>query len=191
MNNSKNNSTFSKDRRKILKTSAASMLMLPTIGLSQGKRSDLGIIGQQAPELEVPTWIDGKGNPTTFKMSDQKNKFVFMEFWQYWCPGCHSHGLPSLKKISDEFKDSPHLTALSIQTVFEGEWTNTADKMTEIQHKFGLGSLTLEPFLSREPPKRAFTQWFQVVTGLLKLSLNSSSMGWLAMFMKSWRTGLA
>ncbi|MEH6457918.1 MAG: hypothetical protein V7749_16440, partial [Cocleimonas sp.] len=107
------------------------------------KRPDYGILGRQAPELEVKTWIDGKGNASSFKMANQKGKFVFMEFWQFWCPGCHAHGFPGLKKIADEFKDSPHFTALSIQTVFEGGWVNTKNKMDDIQNKYGLHDIVM------------------------------------------------
>jgi len=141
-----NSSIFSKNRRNILKASA-SLVLLPSTNLVANtgtkKPARYGISGYQAPELTVPTWIDGKGNPTTFSMEDQKGKFVFMEFWQYWCPGCHAHGFPTLKKISDEYKDNPHFTALSIQTVFEGSWVNTKEKMTDIQHKYGLYDIVM------------------------------------------------
>ena len=139
-----NNSDFSNTRRNIIKASAASLL-LPTVGFAadEKKKPRYGILGRQAPELEVETWIDGKGNPTSFKLADHKGKFVFMEFWQYWCPGCHAHGFPGLKRISDEFKDSPHFTALSIQTVFEGSWINTKSKLDNIQDKYGLHDIVM------------------------------------------------
>ena len=139
------NSKFSYARRKLLKSSAATALLLPTIGLAMNeqKKPNFGILGQQAPELEVTTWIDGKGNETSFKLADHKGKFVFMEFWQYWCPGCHSHGFPGLKKISDAFKDSPHFAALSIQTVFEGSLINTKSKMDDIQDKYGFHDIVM------------------------------------------------
>lgn len=137
-------SDFSITRRKLIKTSAASLLLPATaFAANENKRPKYGILGHQAPELEVPTWIDGKGNPTSFKLADHKGKFVFMEFWQYWCPGCHAHGFPDLKKISDEFKDSPHFTALSIQTVFEGSWINNKNKLDNIQDKYGLHDIVM------------------------------------------------
>lgn len=139
-----NKSDFSNTKRNLIKASAAALL-LPTASFAAGekKRPDYGILGRQAPELEVKTWIDGKGNTSSFKMADQKGKFVFMEFWQFWCPGCHAHGFPGLKKISDEFKDSPHFTALSIQTVFEGGWVNTKSKMDDIQNKYNLHDIVM------------------------------------------------
>ena len=120
-------------------------ILLPAVNFAEAevKKTKYGILGQQAPELEVSTWIDGKGNPSSFKLADHKGKFVFMEFWQYWCPGCHAHGFPGLKKISDAFIDSPHFTALSIQTVFEGSWINTENKMKDIQEKYGLHDIVM------------------------------------------------
>jgi len=131
-------------RRQFIQASA-STLLLPTsvLAATESKKIKYGIAGRMAPELDVPTWIDGKGNPTTFKLADHKNKFVFMEFWQYWCPGCHAHGFPGLKKISDAFKDNKHFTALSIQTVFEGSWVNTESKMKSIQDKYELYDIVM------------------------------------------------
>ena len=137
--------TFSNTRRKLLIASAATLL-LPASSFAANekkKKPDYGILGRQAPELDVKTWIDGKGEPTSFKLADHKGKFVFMEFWQFWCPGCHAHGFPGLKIISDEFKDNPHFTALSIQTVFEGSWINTKSKMDNIQDKYDLHDIVM------------------------------------------------
>lgn len=138
-------SVFSSKRRKIIKASAAS-LIFPTAAFATGESRQqhrYGILGQKAPELQVKTWIDGKGKPTSFKLADHKGKFVYMKCWQYWCPGCHSHGFPSLVKIKDAFKDNPHFTALSIQTVFEGGFINTKSKMDNIQDRYGLHDIVM------------------------------------------------
>ena len=140
-----NKSAFSNTRRKIIKASAAS-LILPTAAFAAGEARQThkyGILGQKAPELQVKTWIDGKGNPTSFNLADHKGKFVYMKCWQYWCPGCHSHGFPSLVKIKNAFKDNPHFTAVSIQTVFEGGFINTKSKMDNIQDKYGLHDIVM------------------------------------------------
>jgi thiol-disulfide isomerase/thioredoxin len=140
-----NQSKFSNTRRKIIKASASS-LILPTASFAAGEarqQHKYGILGQKAPELEVPTWIDGKGKPTSFKLADHKGKFVYMKLWQYWCPGCHSHGLPSLVKIKNAFKDNPNFTALSIQTVFEGGYINTKSKMDNIQKRYELYDIVM------------------------------------------------
>ena len=129
------NNIFSAPRRTFLLASASARL-LPFA--SHGASRNYGIIGQSAPELDVSQWIDANGKPSSFKLADHKNKFIFMEFWQSWCPGCHKHGFPGLKKISDAFKDNEHFVAVAIQTTFEGFSTNTADKMQEIQQQYKL-----------------------------------------------------
>ena len=126
---------FFKNRRTFIKSSAASLLLPSALFAA---KHNYGIVNQQAPELEISQWIDPQGKPTTFKLSDHKGKFVFMEFWQSWCPGCHSHGFPGLKKISDAFNHNEHFTAIAIQTTFEGFATNTPDKMREIQKQYDL-----------------------------------------------------
>lgn len=127
--------SFSKTRRTFIVASVSAMILQKATCATS---NSYGIVGDFAPELEISNWIDAKGKPTSFKLADNKGKFVFMEFWQAWCPGCHSHGLPGLKKISDEFKDNKHFSAIAIQTVFEGHSSNTADKVREIQKRYDL-----------------------------------------------------
>ena len=52
-------------------------------------------------------------------------------FFQSWCPGCHSRGLPDLKKMVDALKEKDNISFLAIQTVFEGHKSNTYEKMVE------------------------------------------------------------
>ena len=131
---------ISNTRRQFI-TAGASALLLPSAVLSTAfaKNSDYGIIGKTAPELEVEQWIDAEGKPApAFKLADNKGKYIFMEFWQSWCPGCHSHGFPSLKKISDAFADNKDFVAVSIQTTFEGYRTNSFNKVRKIQEQYDL-----------------------------------------------------
>lgn len=97
-----------------------------------------GIQGQRAPELEVDYWIDHNGNLTEFSLSQAQGQWVFLKCFQYWCPGCHSHGFPTLKKIADAFADSPSVSVAGIQTTFEGFSTNTQDKVRELQLRYEL-----------------------------------------------------
>jgi len=129
----------SNKRRQFIKAGAATLL-LPSAAISTAfANSDYGIIGQTAPELEIEQWIDAEGKTASaFKLADHKGKYIFMEFWQSWCPGCHSHGFPSLKKISDAFADNKDFVAVSIQTTFEGYDTNTFKKVHKIQKQYDL-----------------------------------------------------
>jgi thiol-disulfide isomerase/thioredoxin len=129
------NDQFSKNRRSLLLAGVAT-LAVPEIVSAATK--GYGIKGQLAPELDISSWIDGQGKPASFKLADQLGKFVMLECWQAWCPGCHSHGFPTLQKVYAAFKDSKHFMAAGVQTTFEGYATNTADKMRKMQIRYEL-----------------------------------------------------
>lgn len=98
-----------------------------------------GIEGHQAPELDVPIWIDGKGNasdPVSLKNYDGQFKVLYC--FQAWCPGCHSSGLPALQKMVEALKDNNKVAFLAIQTVFEGSHANTLERVKEIQKEYDL-----------------------------------------------------
>ena len=98
-----------------------------------------GIEGQQAPELDVNIWIDENGKKSApIKLADHKGKFKVIYGFQAWCPGCHSRGLPSLKKMSDALADNDNVEFFAIQTVFEGKKANTFERMAEIQKEYDL-----------------------------------------------------
>ncbi len=93
----------------------------------------------KAPEFTVNTWIDTDGNKTTpIKLSTFKGKFKIVFCFQYWCSGCHSKGLPDLKKIVDALEGNANFAIFAIQTVFEGYQENTFDKIVETQKKYKL-----------------------------------------------------
>ncbi|MCH2196262.1 redoxin domain-containing protein [Kordia sp.] len=93
----------------------------------------------EAPEFNVNQWIDANGEATTpIKLSDFTGNFKIIYCFQSWCPGCHSRGLPALKKMVEALQDNPNITFLAIQTVFEGFNENTYEKMVEIQNQYEL-----------------------------------------------------
>ena len=48
-------------------------------------RSQYGILGRQAPELELNSWIDGDGKPMDpVKLEDYRDKVIFLYFFQDW-----------------------------------------------------------------------------------------------------------
>ncbi len=98
-----------------------------------------GIEGHQAPELDVPIWIDANGDDTTpITLKDNKGKFKVIYCFQAWCPGCHSQGLPSLQKMTKALKDNENVVFIAIQTVFEGSHANTFKRVKEIQKQYAL-----------------------------------------------------
>jgi len=93
----------------------------------------------KAPEFEVHNWIDAYGSKTEpIKLSDFKGKFKIIYCFQSWCPGCHSKGLPDLKKMVEALKSNESVAFLAVQTVFEGHDSNTFEKMVETQKKYNL-----------------------------------------------------
>lgn len=92
-----------------------------------------------AAEFYVKDWVDENGNTTNqIKLSDFKGKFKVVYCFQSWCPGCHSIGLPNLKKMIQALKGDENVVFIAIQTVFEGHHENTFDKMLETQKKYDL-----------------------------------------------------
>lgn len=88
-----------------------------------------GIVGDKAPELRVSQWIDGNGQVRDpLKLAEIGPDYKILFFYQHWCPGCHLHGFPALKRMIDHLSKRGVGFAV-IQTVFEGYETNTADKL--------------------------------------------------------------
>ncbi len=98
-----------------------------------------GIEGDKAPELEVARWIDGNGKEMDApKLANNIGKYTVLFCYQSWCLGCHSAGLPMLKKMVDGLKGNRKVEFLAVQTVFEGFEANTYDKIRETQLKYDL-----------------------------------------------------
>ncbi len=92
-----------------------------------------------APEFQVNQWIDAKAEHiSSIKLSDFKGLFKVVYCFQSWCPGCHSKGLPDLKKMVDALKNNNNIVFLAVQTVFEGFESNTYEEMVETQKKYEL-----------------------------------------------------
>ena len=127
-------------RRNLLKYGlvAAGSASLPWSAMLAAAPSGYGIQGRPAPELDIDFWIDASGQSSQFRLADHEGKWVFLKCFQSWCPGCHSHGFPALKQMSDALAGNPQIVFAGIQTVFEGHFTNTVDKVREIQLRYDL-----------------------------------------------------
>ena len=57
-----------------------------TVGLQAASANmQYGILGRQAPELNLTTWIDGNGKPMDpVKLKDYRGKVIFLYFFQDW-----------------------------------------------------------------------------------------------------------
>ena len=100
-----------------------------------------GILGKTAPEIQVDQWVHiPKGEKAPTKAS-LKDKVVYMYCYQSWCPGCHSSGFPTLKEVSEKFKDSDDVEFIVVHTVFEGFGINTPAKWKSVATRHGLEHL--------------------------------------------------
>ncbi|MGE0559406.1 MAG: TlpA family protein disulfide reductase [Burkholderiales bacterium] len=106
--------------------------------VGQAAPRNRGIVGQQAPELEVDSWIDPDGRPGSFRLADHRGKWIFLKCFQNWCPGCHSHGFPALQKVASAFAGDTGVAVAGIQTVFEGFHTNTREAVRRLQLRYRL-----------------------------------------------------
>ena len=97
-----------------------------------------GILGQQAPDWNIASWIDAEGEPTQISKSDYEGKVIYLMCFQSWCPGCHSSGFPTLQKVIKAYADNDQVAFLSVQTVFEGHGTNTESKVRQTQQRYKL-----------------------------------------------------
>jgi thiol-disulfide isomerase/thioredoxin len=134
---------FIPSRREFLNTTAKTALStLPLLSLCSSVLADssekYGIKGKQAPPLKVDYWIDASGNPTTFSQQQIAGKWVYLKCFQNWCPGCHEHGFPALKKVADAFQHENRVEVLAIQTVFEGFDNNSQESVRELQLHYEL-----------------------------------------------------
>ncbi len=98
----------------------------------------MGIVNTKASELRVATWIDAEGNDRApLKLSDLGDGYKIIYCFQHWCPGCHSRGFPSLKRLVSALSEKGCGFAV-VQTVFEGAQINTAERLREEQLRYRL-----------------------------------------------------
>jgi thiol-disulfide isomerase/thioredoxin len=61
------------------------------------RATQLGLIGQTAPDISVKTWITG--GPVT--LEDLRGQVVLLEFWATWCKPCQEM-FPKLKQLHEQ-----------------------------------------------------------------------------------------
>lgn len=92
---------------------------------------ELGILGQKAPGWDAKHWRNVPDDARSLDVSDYKGKVLYLYFFQSWCPGCHAHGFPTLKTLSETFADDEAVAFVAVQTVFEGFLSNTPKRALE------------------------------------------------------------
>ena len=65
-----------------------------------------GIEGQLAPDFGVDTWFNLHAGKSRVELADYADQCIYLYCFQSWCPGCHSHGFPTMLRMSE-----PHTAA--------------------------------------------------------------------------------
>lgn len=95
--------------------------------------------GRPAPEWNVSQWVDGDGKAIPpIELHDSNGQWRILFCFQSWCPGCHSEGLPTLRRLVDGLADQAGVVFLAVQTVFEGFEANTFEAMQKFRVESGL-----------------------------------------------------
>jgi len=96
-----------------------------------------GIKGQKAPSFGVDEWIQTNGK-ASLDIEDFKGKVLYLYGFQSWCPGCHSHGFPTLRTLSKHYENDKEVAFIAVQTVFEGFSSNTINAAKKIIKDYSL-----------------------------------------------------
>ena len=110
----------------LVSTLFAVVIVLSTLTASaKAETRTLGILKRQAPSWKVTQWFHLPDGKTSLDVDDFKGKVVYLYCFQSWCPGCHSHGFPTLQQLTKHYANDPDVAFVAIQTTFEGYGFNT------------------------------------------------------------------
>ena len=97
-----------------------------------------GILNQKAPAWQVSEWFQLPLYKKSLDRKDFQGKVVYLYCFQSWCPGCHSHGFPTLQEVIKKYKDDSDVAIVAVQTTFEGFSYNSFRQAKEIAKKYYL-----------------------------------------------------
>ena len=96
------------------------------------------LIGSNAPELKIEKWFNLKPQQKVPRLKAYSGKVVYLFCYQNWCPGCHKYGFPTLKKLTEQFKENNDIVFLAVQTVFEGFKANGVETIERTRRQYVL-----------------------------------------------------
>ena len=95
--------------------------LLPSSGIQANTKPQLttttstaeaaGVTAQIAPDFTFTDLVTGK----TTKLSDLRDKPVYLNFWATWCPPCVKE-LPHIQSKYEQYKDKIHFLAISVDS---------------------------------------------------------------------------
>lgn len=102
------------------------------------QRATPGILNQPAPSWGVKKWLNLADGARSLDVGDIKGKVLYLYCFQSWCPGCHSHGFPTLQKMIKRYQGNDDVVFVAVQTVFEGFGSNTFEHAKRIAKRYHL-----------------------------------------------------
>jgi thiol-disulfide isomerase/thioredoxin len=121
--------------QSLIGTTALLLALTPAL---HAQKKERGILGQSAPAWEVTQWLNLPAKRETLDIADFKGKVIYLYNFQSWCPGCHSSGFPTLKKIIARYGDDPKVAIVAVQTTFEGFASNGFDDAKRVAERYDL-----------------------------------------------------
>lgn len=97
-----------------------------------------GIVNQRAPDWNVEQWLNVDRTSSLPEITDYRGKVLYLYFFQAWCPGCHRHGFPTLKKMASKYESDESVAFVAIQSVFEGFGSNTFERAGQVALQYDL-----------------------------------------------------
>jgi len=113
------------------------LLALPGL-VAEARAQPRGIAGREAPPWRVDRWFNLPEGRESIDVDDFKGKVVYLYGFQSWCPGCHSHGFPTLQELIRRFDEAEDVAFVAVQTTFEGFHTNTPAKARDTARRYDL-----------------------------------------------------
>ncbi|MEM9399916.1 MAG: TlpA disulfide reductase family protein [Verrucomicrobiota bacterium] len=95
-------------------------------------------VGEKAKTWGVEQWYQLPEGKKSLDLEDFSGKVIYLYGFQSWCPGCHSHGFPTLQKLTKEFKGDPDVVFVAVQTTFEGFSHNGFEQAKEVAKRYDL-----------------------------------------------------
>lgn len=105
-----------------------------------------GITGRAAPDFRFETWLANVDAGDGLSLVSIDEPIVYLYNFQSWCPGCHSHGFPTMKAVKNHVETTgrAHLVKfVAVQTVFEGHDSNTEQAALESVKRHELADIAL------------------------------------------------
>jgi len=120
-------------RRHLLITTITVLLIS---GLATAQQR--GISGREAPSWGVEQWFNLPSDQSALDIDDFDGQVVYLYCFQSWCPGCHSRGFPTLKRVMKRYQNADDVSFVAVQTAFEGFSTNTLQAAKQTAERYDL-----------------------------------------------------